>query len=103
VLEIKVNLEGKRAVVMVSGELGENGAEEFKGQLTPLLTKQLSEVVIDMNGVDYMGSSAIGKILLFYKNFAVSGGSLQVINLAAHLLELFTELKLNTLFSISGR
>ncbi len=101
--DINITFDDQKACLVINGELDEQGAEDLKGQFNQLLQKQLSEVVVDMNGVDHMGSSSIGKILLFYKNFAIAGGDLQVINLADHLFELFTELKLNTLFKISGK
>jgi anti-sigma B factor antagonist len=102
VVEITISVQDNKAVLTIDGELREDGAAKLKEELTGLLAKNLTEVEIDMRGVHYMGSSSIGKILLFYKNFAIKGGSLRIVNLADPLLELFTELKLNTLFSISG-
>ncbi len=101
--EFTTKITGDKAVIQVSGELGEKAAEDLKAQFTELLAKKMSEVVVDLYGVDFMGSSAIGKILLFYKNLAVTGGTIRVINLSEHILELFNELKLNTLFVVSGR
>ncbi|VAW33520.1 hypothetical protein MNBD_DELTA03-756 [hydrothermal vent metagenome] len=89
--------------IMITGELDEQGAEQLKEAFTALLAQAPTVVKINLIGTEIMGSSAIGKILLFYKNFTVGGGRLSVINLAPHLLELFKELKLDSLFPIVGR
>ena len=60
-------------------------------------------IVLDMAGVTHIGSSGIGKILLFYKNLAIKNSRLEVCGLSPMLYELFHELKLDSLFTISKR
>ncbi|MFW8601309.1 STAS domain-containing protein [Desulfobacterota bacterium M19] len=102
-IETAVTQKENETEIMITGELDEQGAEQLKEAFTTLLGKAPAAVKINLIGIEIMGSSAIGKILLFYKNFTVGGGSLSVINLAPHLLELFKELKLDSLFPIAGR
>ena len=102
-VDITVEQVGKMAKVSITGQVDEHGAEELKEQVAKLAMNELEEVVIDFKGVEVLGSSGIGKLLLIYKNLAMNGGKLSVINLAGHLFELFKELKLDTIFSVSGR
>jgi len=102
-VEITAQQEGETAILHIAGTIDEQGAEKLKQQFNNLPLDRLTEVVLDLEGVNQMGSSGIGKILLFYKNLGVKGGHLKVINLAGHLHELFRELKLDTLFTVSGK
>ncbi len=68
--------------------------------MASLAVDTLREVRIDFTEVTFIGSSGIGKLLLFYKNIAVHGGRLEVYGLSAAIHELFLELKLDTIFTI---
>lgn len=98
--EIKAQVDGQTATIRVSGNVDERGADALKQQFSSLPVASLKEVVVDMKDVTNIGSSGIGKLLLFYKSLAVGGGVLRVINLPPHLHDLFLELKFDTLFTI---
>ncbi len=102
-IETAITKKENETEIMITGELDEQGAEQLKAAFTALLRQAPAVVKINLIGIEIMGSSAIGKILLFYKNFTVDGGRFSVINLAPHLFELFKELKLDSLFPIVGR
>ena len=63
----------------------------------------LQEVRVDFSEVEFIGSSGIGKLLLFYKNLAVQGGRLVVTGCSPQIHDLFLELKLDTIFSVQRR
>lgn len=102
-IETAITKKENETEIIITGELDEQGAEQLKEAFTDLLRQAPAVVKINLIGIEIMGSSAIGKILLFYKNFTVGGSRLSVINLAPHLLELFNELKLDSLFPVTGR
>ncbi len=97
-----VNEAGK-IIINVDGIIDEKGAEELKNTFNQLQTAPPPFVVLNMNDVSQLGSSGIGKILLFYKNLAIKNSRLEVIGLSPMLFELFHELKLDSLFSIAKR
>ena len=100
-MEIKITRDKDQGRVEVIGDIDEKGAEVLKEKLKELL--QCTEVVIDLGSVGYIGSSGIGKLLLFYKNVAVHGGKISITNLQPNLYTLFKELKLDTIFPITAR
>ena len=100
-MEIKVTQNDDRAHFLVEGNIDSQGAEDLKGSFQGLKLSSLKEVVFDFRKVDYIGSAGIGKLLLLYKDLASNGGGIRVENLSASVLELFRELKLDTLFTIS--
>ena len=100
-MELTLNQEGDRARFEINGEIDEKGAELLKERFYQLKLSSLKEVVLDFKDVNHIGSAGIGKLLLFYKNLAVGEGSLRILNLNKPTYNLFKELKLNTIFSIS--
>ena len=55
---------------------------------------------LDFDEVNFIGSSGIGKLLLFYKKFTAKGGKVSIINLNKEISALFKAIKLDKLFNI---
>jgi len=100
-MKIESIQNGAQVRIVLKGIVDEKGAEEFKKQVTKLKLDSVKEVIIDCHEVRHIGSSGIGKMLLLYKHLASCGGTLSIVNLPGPMFELFTELKLNSLFSIT--
>lgn len=101
-MEVAVNQNAGRVRVTVKGDIDEKGAEALKKQLSQLDLASLLEVTIDLKEVQYIGSSGIGKILLLYKRLAAKDAKLRVENAGAGIYELFKELRLDTLFTVTA-
>ena len=101
--EITSVVEGNRCRIAVKGIVDEKGAETLKKEFTKLNLSQIKELTVDLKEVEHIGSSGIGKLLLFYKHLSANHGTLRVTNLSAPLNDLFLELKLDSLFTISGK
>lgn len=102
-MEVEIIKNNNQVRLHIKGIVDEQGAEELKAKFQGIDLKTTTEVIIDCQGVEHIGSSGIGKILLMYKRLATVGNKLSVINLPEDLFELFRELKLETLFAISKR
>lgn len=102
-MELTVSQEGSRAGFQVAGNIDERGAEELKRRFRELNISNINEVVFDFGKVTHIGSAGIGKLLLFYKDLAVTGGKIKIINTTETVFELLTVLKLDTIFTITRR
>jgi len=100
-MDIETIQTGAQVRIVLQGIVDEKGADELKKQASQLKFDAVQEVVIDCREVRHIGSSGIGKMLLLYKKLASKGGTFSVVNLQGPMFELFTELKLDTLFSIT--
>lgn len=100
-MNIETTQNGDQVRIVLQGIVDEKGAEELKKQVVQLNLDSVREVVIDCREVRHIGSSGIGKMLLIYKKLASRGGGFSVVNLPPPMFELFNELKLNTLFSVT--
>jgi anti-anti-sigma factor len=99
-MNLKVEKNGNEALVFITGNIDIPGAEDLKKALNGLIEENLSAVKIDFSGVTFIGSSGIGKLLLFYKNLTAKGGSLTLVNLSDEIIALFKAIKLDKLFNI---
>lgn len=100
-MQIEASQNEDKVHITLEGVVDEKGAEELKARINQLPLAGIREVEIDCGKVKHIGSSGIGKLLLLYKNLASHGGSMRVVNLSGPLFELFSELKMDTLFTIT--
>lgn len=99
-MNIKVAQEGDKTIVHLSGSIDIPGAESLKKTLNQIAEDNPAEVIIDFNEVNFIGSSGIGKLLLFYKKFTSKGGKVLIANLNKETAALFKAIKLDKLFNI---
>jgi len=99
-MNIKVSKEGQKSVVFLSGSIDIPGAENLKKSLGEVIESGVTEVTIDFKEVNFIGSSGIGKLLIFYKNFTSKNGKINIANLNKEITALFKAIKLDQLFKI---
>lgn len=64
-MQITMKAEGQRAVVRLSGKFDFSAHREFRETIDAALqNKEFGEVVVDLAGVDYIDSSALGMLLM---------------------------------------
>lgn len=99
-MNIRVDKGDVKTMVYLSGSIDITGAETLKQSLNQILNEGVKEVVIDFEEVTFIGSSGIGKLLLFYKNVTAKGCKVKIINLNKELKALFKAIKLDKLFNL---
>jgi anti-anti-sigma factor len=100
-MDIKVDAGENHARIEVVGNIDERGAESLKRSFLDLDITKLQNVVLDFNGVTFIGSAGIGKLLLLYKNLASHGGKLHIENLSKDIYTMFKVVKLDQVFQLS--
>lgn len=99
-MDISITQEATRIRFAIKGRIDEAGAEEMKSRFMGMNRSGIQEVVFDFASVEHIGSAGIGKLLLFFKEMAVAGGTISVENPSHHIHDLFRVLKLDTIFAI---
>jgi len=101
-MNVKIASEGDKTTVFISGSVDIPGAESLKKTFNQIVdaVPQPKEVWIDFGEVNFIGSSGIGKLLLFYKKFTSKGGKVLIVNLNKEITALFKAIKLDKLFNI---
>ena len=99
-MNIKVVNEGSKTTVFLSGSIDIPGAESLKKALNQISEETPEEVCINFEEVNFIGSSGIGKLLMFYKKVTSKGGRVTIMNLNKEITALFKAIKLDKLFNI---
>ena len=97
----EVSRHGTTANLIIKGNVYENEATILKQNFLTLPLNQVKEVIIDMGGVEFFGSSAVGKLLLLYKSVAEHKGTMRLVRTPDLIAKLFNELRIDTLFEVS--
>jgi len=93
---------GGAVVLELSGRfvLGEP-VERFRAVLEQLLAAGKNRIVLDMRGVDYIDSSALGCLVMAHTKVSRAGGAMSMFGLNEKALELLVITKLATVFRIA--
>ena len=102
-MNIDVTKKERTAFLNIDGNIDEQGAEILKQAISQLNMNDIDKAVIDFKEVNHIGSAGIGKLLLFYKDFAIKGGQIILENVSRPLYDLFQIVKLDTLIKINIR
>jgi anti-anti-sigma factor len=100
-MKLLVTEEQNRAHFTIEGDIDEKSAEILKQRFNKLNHSMMREIVFDFKSVQHIGSSGIGKMLLFYKKLAVSGGIIRIVKASETVYDLLLALKLDSVFEIS--
>lgn len=93
---------GSVRVVDVSGPItgGTGGAEQLADKVRSLLQQGERRIVVNLAGVPYMDSAALGELVHVYSTTLRHGGMLKLLNVTTKLRDLLTITKLATVFEL---
>ncbi len=90
------NVRFKDKKIVDSGNIEEMGAEMF----SLVDADHLKHVLLNFEGVEFLSSAALNKLILMDKKVKQAGGVLRLCNLRAEIMEVFTITRLNRVFDI---
>ena len=79
--------------VVLAGRLDTHTYEDLDEQLTPLLTRHLQSLVLDLAALEYISSAGIRSIFKARKALAGHGGKVLVVNPQAQIQKVFDVVK----------
>ena len=75
--------------------------EEVGDEMFTLLEKEnFKNIILNFEGVEFLGSAALNKLIMLDKKVKAAGGKLRLCALRAEILEVFTITKLTRVFDI---
>ncbi|QTA78148.1 Anti-sigma factor antagonist [Desulfonema limicola] len=102
-MNIKVNAQGYRIDINISGSVDQFSAKTLKTEFEKLQLSQVKEIIINMDQVTYIGSAGVGKLLLLYKNFSARDGKISIINLSEDIYDMLTNMELGEIFNLTRK
>lgn len=75
--------------------------EEMGEELAALVDQdKMKHLLLNFDGVEFLSSAALNKLILVDKKVKAAGGQLRLCNLRAEIMEVFTITRLNRVFDI---
>ncbi len=99
----EVSKIGELAVVRFTDKkiVDSSNIEEMGEELTALVDKEhMKHILLNFDGVDFLSSAALNKLILLDKKVKQVGGILRLCTLKAEIMEVFTITRLNRVFDI---
>jgi len=100
-VDISLDFHNEKALLKVGGTVNGDDVVTLKDKLNEVLVSNVIILEMDLSGCVSICSSAIGKILYFYRDFQEKEGHFEIIKSSASIYDLLTTIKLNQLFPIS--
>jgi anti-sigma B factor antagonist len=94
-------ISGDTLLVKVIGAVDNRTAENLRSDLKEIILQKPQKVVLDLSMVPAIGSSGIGKILMFFKGLKECNSIFEVKGIHENLYTFFKVIKLDKLFPIS--
>lgn len=70
---------GARTVVEVAGEIDVSSADALRDELSRVLERERTDLVIDLREVQFMDSTGLGVLVGTLKKVRIQGGTLQLV------------------------
>ena len=102
---MEINIQSERtsdgvAVITVAGELDLYTAPRLKENLLAALEDGVKKIVVDMTGVHFIDSSALGVLIGGVKRLKPNGGKLVLVSVDENVNWIFQITGLNSVFEI---
>ncbi len=100
-MDLTLEFANDKALMKIEGAVSSENVFYLQEKLNEVLKSDAKFLEMDLSACRSMCSSAIGKILYFYKDFQERTGVLEIVKCSPSIYELFTTIKLNQLFTIN--
>lgn len=86
---VKIDNEGDRYDVSVSGRIDTTNADQFQKDIAPLMECCKCEIVMDCTELEYTSSQGLRMFLMLQKSVNQHGGTLELRNMRPQVKEVF--------------
>jgi anti-sigma B factor antagonist len=100
-MKLKMELKGEIAIIEPKGSLvGGEETDELRTAVAQLLEKGNTKLIVDLGGVDYMNSTAIGALVSAHTSYANRAGKVILCNVNKKITNIFVVTKLSMIFQM---
>lgn len=96
----QTSTEGKINILCVSGRLDPHGGKDFKDTITALTETEGTDLLVDLEHLDYMASAGFRELFLAGRKIGRSGGRLVVCSLRGEVKRVFELARFDTAYPI---
>ncbi len=91
-----------RAEVKPNGDVVASSADELRSELKKLVGEGISQLTLNMTGVEVVDSIGLGLLISTHNSLARAGGKLSVVNASQDIQDLFKNMRLDRHFTVTG-
>jgi anti-sigma B factor antagonist len=95
-----IDAQNSEIKLTVSGRVDNEGIVAFQESLDKALERSEEKALLDLSGLEFINSSGIGKLLIFYKKFKNTGREVQIEGISEDVFTLFKAIRLDKLIEI---
>jgi len=99
-LDIQESTQEGVAVITLKGRLTVGESSGLREKVNELVTAKRFQVVMDLSALDYIDSTGLGNLVIYYTSLKKQGGALKLVNLNKRNVELLLLTKLHTVFEV---
>lgn len=100
-MQVKVQIDNGKARLSLNGRFDFNSHREFRNAYEEAIKGyKVDDVEVDLGGVDYIDSSALGMLLLFKEKAAVENKKVILVNCHGTVLQILKVANFDKLFVI---
>ena len=89
-MNVETSHTGSTAVAAVSGRVDSANAKEFEEELSAIIDKGATGLVVDCGELNYISSAGLRVLLLVAKDLQKKGAPFAICSLSGQVMELFT-------------
>jgi anti-anti-sigma factor len=98
----EINKRKDNTEIIFSVNLVANSVEELRTALKKLISENVLKITMNFQDIDMIDSMGIGLLVSTHNILSARNGEMLIINLSSDLQELFSVMRLDEFFSISG-
>ena len=88
-MEVKINAEGGKTLVELTGRIDTTNADQFQKDIAPLMQGDNPDIEMDCSGMDYTSSQGLRLFLMLQKSVMARGGKMVMRNMNPQVKEVF--------------
>ena len=100
-MKIDISKSGNGARVNLSGSMYVEDSASVREKLIALLDEGVSNLTLELSGLDYIDSSGLGVLISIHKRCLQKGGKMTITGLRGMVEELFKLTRLDLVFNVA--
>src|SRR4029077_5933662 len=89
-------------ILALKGRITVGEVTPVRDKITALVAAGKTQIVLDLQHVDYIDSTGLGNLVISYTQVKKAGGALKLLNLNKRNVELLALTRLHTIFEVFG-
>ena len=99
-LDIQESAREGVTIITLKGRLTVGESSGLREKVNQLIASGQHQVVMDLSALDYIDSTGLGNLVIYYTSLKKQGGALKLVNLNKRNIELLLLTKLHTVFEV---